>query len=749
MSTQDEFLDIVGGFADLTDVFVNGLESDILTPVDRELLGLEANVQELEITFDDYLGANLDPLNNYADFLDSQIVEPLDVTTQEIEDESSLLDKTIDFYLSATRNELDFIQDAVHQGATAVIDGATQATQAVVDAADEKINEYIDNPLKVLTDLDDLVDPLSAFSRGAEAAGHIPGVDALGGLTDIALGGLGDKIESGLSGLLGGFFGELSGDYVERIEGVVKLIEDDPDTPDIIKQLTAPGLLPVGAVGGVLATFALPLILGEIANTALAPYMRKIGQNVDAQARSSLLDLGTLTRLHHAGLTDYNQVQEDGGRQGFKESDIRAFGEMMQLRPTTVEQVDYWRRGILTEEQFDTELTRLGWTPTWLRRIKEAAFPPPPVQDLILMAVREVFDPEITARFGQFDDLPSEFVLWGGRIGLSEEWASRYWAAHWALPSLTQGYEMFHRLTDTPTDPDADSIPLPSGAVTHNVIGESTLQLLMRAQDVMPFWRQGLQAIQFRTLTRVDVRRMEALGVLDSDGVFKAYLELGYKPSDAQRMLEFTLAFNSKGKKEVTQRERDLTKGDIIGLFNDGLLVQSDAVDLLQAIGYDENESQLLVNREIVQELRAERKAEIANVVHLASTRTIDFETAQDRLDALDPTDLEKQRAINRILRAREDRSRKPSIKDLTDWFKQGFLGNDDLINELRGLGIPDLHILARITNLEVGRTQGERNLMRSALRGSGYTERDVQRMDGVLARFKPPGGITASIEEI
>ncbi|GAH79863.1 unnamed protein product, partial [marine sediment metagenome] len=76
--------------------------------------------------------------------------------------------------------------------------------------------------------------------------------------------------------------------------------------------------------------------------------------------------------------------------------------------------------------------------------------------------------------------------MWAGKKGLSKEWSERYWAAHWNLPSPQQGFEMLHR----------------------GVINVSELNMLLRALDVMPFWRDKLTAIAFRRLTRVDIRRM-------------------------------------------------------------------------------------------------------------------------------------------------------------------------------------------------------------------------------------------------
>ncbi|GAJ02949.1 unnamed protein product, partial [marine sediment metagenome] len=109
-------------------------------------------------------------------------------------------------------------------------------------------------------------------------------------------------------------------------------------------------------------------------------------------------------------------------------------------------------------------------------------------------------------------------------------WAERYWAAHWSLPSPQQGFEMLHR----------------------GVIGFDDLNMLLRALDVMPFWRDKLVEIAYRPLSRVDVRRMFKLGVLDVKGVRKAYTDIGYNPYNADLMTEFTIEYVKEAPKKIS-----------------------------------------------------------------------------------------------------------------------------------------------------------------------------------------------------
>ena len=202
----------------------------------------------------------------------------------------------------------------------------------------------------------------------------------------------------------------------------------------------------------------------------------------------------------------------------------------------------------------DNELRRIGVHPNYFGVYKELAYSIPPVADIITMAVREAFTPDIARRFGQYADLPPEYVEWVQKKGLTKEWAERYWAAHWTLPSMQQGFEMLHR----------------------GVIQFDDLNRLMRASDIMPFWRDKLTAIAYRPLTRVDVRRMFKLGVINENQVKKAYTDLGYNEYNAGLMTQFTIEW-------VKGTPRKLSTANIVTAYEkhliEGTELQSQLVD--------------------------------------------------------------------------------------------------------------------------------------------------------------------------
>jgi len=225
-------------------------------------------------------------------------------------------------------------------------------------------------------------------------------------------------------------------------------------------------------------------------------------------------------------------------------------------KPASQDIVAYQLRKDPSLAGLDTDLRRIGIHPDYIEHYKTLAYQIPPIADIITMAVREAFTPAIAEKFGQYEDYPAPLEMWAEKKGLSKEWSERYWAAHWSLPSPLQGFEMLHR----------------------GVIDESELNLLLRALDIMPFWRDKLTKIAYRRLTRVDIRRMFRVGVLTEEQVYDAYLEQGYNERDARRMSDFTV-------KQTLATQSKFTARDVIAAYTKYMITRSEASSLLGEVG--------------------------------------------------------------------------------------------------------------------------------------------------------------------
>ena len=330
-------------------------------------------------------------------------------------------------------------------------------------------------------------------------------------------------------------------------------------------------------------------------------------------------------------------------------------------RPSPAEWFAYAHRMQAVGDVGPVAMTRLGYNPEYWGVWETLSHPLPGVADLVMMAVREVFSPEIAEAFGQFSEIPDAFLQHAGRIGLSEEWARNYWAAHWTLPSVMQGFDMLHRDVITPDD----------------------LSRLFVALDVMPFWRDKLTDISYRLLTRVDVRRMYAEGVLTYAETQDAYSKLGYSPLNAERMANFTVAY-------VRRQQVGFTRSQVLSAYRDRVLTVEEARGMLELLGIAGEDADFALSMEDWELERDEQNARIKIVETEFSKGLLSFEDAGIRLDGLGVPDRQKTLLLDRWQASAAAKTRTFTKAEIMGYLVSGAMSYTVAAGELSNLGYAD-----------------------------------------------------------
>ncbi|KKK54448.1 hypothetical protein LCGC14_3084650, partial [marine sediment metagenome] len=289
------------------------------------------------------------------------------------------------------------------------------------------------------------------------------------------------------------------------------------------------------------------------------------GTAADAFVRAAeqLLGPGEQLGMLIRGVIPPDRFTSELARLGVSDESAAALAQMAEtlLDPGTLIRAKF--RGAPIAGSYEGEMGRLGYTPQAAQTFEAATKIIGGPSDMIRWAVREVFTPEIVAELGLADEFPSEFVAEAAKIGMDEPIAKNEWMAHWVLPSIQQGFAMLHRRVKKP---DGSTFEI------------EDMDRLLRVQDVMPFFRGMLTQIAFRPFTRVDVRRMHKMGVLDATEVKSAYMDIGFDDEKATAMTEFTIQFNTEG-------DRDLTKTEILRALDRRVIDEDLGVIILDDIG--------------------------------------------------------------------------------------------------------------------------------------------------------------------
>ena len=407
---------------------------------------------------------------------------------------------------------------------------------------------------------------------------------------------------------------------------------NDPAMPDEFKQMWQRVKNETGesAIVGVILTI-IPTMVGMVQGVfeAFGERQRHV---VEMFVQSHLPTLNELSLFHRLGLIEENVYKQMRAQTGVRAEVIAAYEEMSNNVLDVGEIMAGRWRDILTDAEFVNLLRRRGYDEKAVSVLDDLSKLIPPISDLIRFMVREAFNDDTSSKFGYDDDYPSELNKYIERQGYDQEWGKRYWRSHWTLPSPTQAYEMLHR----------------------GLIDDTTLQELLKTADYPSFWRDKLMKISYHVLTRVDVRRMIQAGLMTREHALRTYRDMGYKPEDAELLTEF--AFRG-----ISNDERDLTKSEIVGMYEDGLMDGSDVVQALIKMGYDNEEANQILKQADFNISKAARTDAVNYVKEMFLSGQMDRAQAQSELSNAGV----KSKGIDRYLLAWE-RSKTIEVKVLS-----------------------------------------------------------------------------------
>lgn len=320
--------------------------------------------------------------------------------------------------------------------------------------------------------------------------------------------------------------------------------------------------------------------------------------------------------------------------------------------------VTLWRRGDISEVQLTDLLRQMGFNDEGVQHAKDATLYFPTPQDLVRFSVREVYTPETVTKYGLQEDFPPDFLPEAAKAGLPESTARAYWSAHWELPSPTQVYTMLHR----------------------GILKEEDVDLYLKSADYMPYWRKKLIALSYDPYTRVDVRRMYALGILSEEQVFTAYKDLGYDDEKASNLVRFTVA-------ETKHTDESTPKANTLAAYKAGVLDRSSAITELTTAGYSLESAGVALDT-----VDAQLKTELIDlqadaIIDEYQRGGIDLDKVKVEFTRIGVPARMMQLTIERELAQARKRSKHATKTDADAWWSAGFIGDNKYRVLLTGMG--------------------------------------------------------------
>ena len=301
-------------------------------------------------------------------------------------------------------------------------------------------------------------------------------------------------------------------------------------------------------------------------------------------------------------------------------------------------------------------LSELGYNKTHEDLLTDLYQYYPNAPDFVRFGVREVFKPDIVAKYGYDSDFPEEIKPHMAKAGLTEDVMRWFWRAHWELPS-------FYNIRE---------------ARWRGVISDTEVDEWLMVNDYAPYWRNKIKAIIFNPYTRVDIRRMYNSGVVDRDEVKRTYQDLGYDETHAENLTRFTIIDSDKTKDVLST----YTKA-----YQRGLITEAELKAQMEAMEYSAKEIELRLSMleavEVVD--RPKKKLSLTNTKKLFLKGLIDASTLEDMLIELNYDDDAVK--YMKVLILSDSTPHKTWTAEIKKGYEKGYLTRDETVSKLTALG--------------------------------------------------------------
>jgi len=320
-------------------------------------------------------------------------------------------------------------------------------------------------------------------------------------------------------------------------------------------------------------------------------------------------------------------------------------------------------RDVITKTKMFERMRQLGYTDKRINEIIQIWPVIPSLGDIVRYIAKEAFEPKMIELFGLLEDYPLEAEKWAKIQGLDKRWVEAEWVSHWRDLGIDFMLEAYHR----------------------NIVDWPLVERYMALIEIPPKLREIVKETAFRVYTRVDVRRMHDLGVLNDEELYWAYLDQGYDETKAENMAKFTIAYNAK-------HDKDLTKSEVLKGYGESLIERDDAVAMLLDMEYDINEVEYLLIYEDYKKEKRLQDMQLKNIANRFQNNLIDSSEARDRLNRLNLSGKKIAILMEQWLIEKFEDIKIPSKTDFDKFFKLGLIDKDNLYTELRKLGYEDYY---------------------------------------------------------
>ena len=305
------------------------------------------------------------------------------------------------------------------------------------------------------------------------------------------------------------------------LKPTIERIEQETEIPPELKPIFDELKEPTGEFGALLADSAGSALVGGAIGKILDFLLRPITLAFSYVPGFVLLEVPQLLALWRRGKITEDELNGRLHQLGLGGDTIPELQSLLDTRLDPANWITAFRREYEDFSKIEADLTDQGWSEDRIEALKFTTLFYPAPADLIRWQAREVFEPEMIARYGldsEFEAIEKEPFY---KAGMTDEQILNYWRAHWEHASWMQVVEMLHR-----------------GLLTEEQVWD-----WFRVVEIPPFWRQHLIDTAYTWPTRVDVRRWWDMRTISEQEMISIYHRQGYHGKDLVNYIRWTKVY--------------------------------------------------------------------------------------------------------------------------------------------------------------------------------------------------------------
>jgi hypothetical protein len=512
--------------------------------------------------------------------------------------------------------------------------------------------------------------------KGGMVAGIMEGMtNNIVGLVATLLPGIVSIIPDGITAAIDHIKEKYGEGFTKNADMILDLIKDygliDDEGAKILNHITKT----FGVFQTPMLVVSIVMIVINYMKELMTASTGKIMQGYNSAFSPYALDATSAARAAFIAPEKYDEAYDALRRNGLSDKDITLLYLSINRTQDTETIRELFLRKEYSQLQAQAELMKQGYTPKRIEDLMKTWYPIPGPQDLITMAVREAFDEGQVRELGLDDNPQPAFTEWAEKQGISPYWSKMYWRSHWQLPSPQMGYEMLHR-----------------GQIT-----EDQLLSLLTALDYSPRWHKALMGISYNVMTRVDVRRIFELGLINPQELEEAYSHMGYSPADSKLLRAWTEI-------EYNQEYKDITKTEVIKQYLEGIIEESQLTEMLHFMGYTSERIDTMVSLASYQRAFAKQSTRVAALRKLYISG--DYSLAQVQQE-LAPFNIDPRRILEIVDQWELERKAgitPPKKAELDRWYMEDIVNGTEYVEEMQKIGYSEKNIARYARSIQLAK---------------------------------------------